>query len=71
MPARHFARRGLRDRLWHARSTAVRVRPAGDAGLRLEGPDHEERYLRRPDLHQVHDVAGAGQRYLLETRGRL
>jgi hypothetical protein len=55
----------------YAQPAAVHVRPACDARLRLEDAYPEQWNLRRPDLRQVHDVAGAGQRHLPETRGRL
>jgi len=44
------------------------VRPAGYARLRLEDTGPDERNLRHPDLHQVHDVAGTGQRPLRRAR---
>ena len=46
----------------------MHLRPAGYARLRLEDAGPEERNLRRTDLHQVHDVAGTGQRPLHRSR---
>lgn len=45
----------------------MRVRPAGDVDLRLEGRDKDWN-LRRANLHQMHDVAGDGQRPVPNAR---
>ena len=53
----------------HAQPAVVCVRQARDASVRLESPDEEKWHLRRADLRQVHDVAGAGQGHLPVTQG--
>lgn len=58
--SRRTARGLYRDRLFVAQTRAVQMRAAGDARMRLEGAQPQERDVRRADLLEVLYVAGAG-----------